>query len=229
MSEKQSGAEIDFTYGGENGYSPDLSEWVTNQSCMQRNLIPILVAGFGPRVPEHEIQTRMLRSIIELHAFKISGFQRSLDYDVHRNVIMPGHPGTPKCTYGEKYCRPIDNFHRTWMSDWLAKADDLSREDAKVSVLFFEPNSTLDDIVEAYLCENMYPRHLSGLAPRRDITVSHPPAEVYVEYHANTRQGETINLFAKQILKTISIQSSDPDARSALVSSIASSQVAKKQ
>ena len=216
-------------YGGENGYSPDVSEWVTNQSYTQRNLIPILVAGFGPRVPEYEIQTRVLRSIVELQAIKIAGFQRSLDYDAHRNVIMPGHPGTPKCTYVEKYGRPIDNFHRTWMSDWLANADDLSREDAKVSVLFFEPNSTLDDIVEAYLCENMYPRHLSGLAPRRDITMSHPTAEVYVEYHADTRQDESTNLLAKEILKTISIQSSNPYARSALVSSIASSQDVKKQ
>lgn len=189
-----------------------LNKWVGSQACIQRNMIPVLIKGFGPLIPDYEENTKLLRAIIELHAIKIDGFNRGLSYDARENVVFPDHPGMPNFTYAEKNGRPIDQFHRTWMRDWLANPHPEINEQARVSVLFFEPNATIDGIEEAYMCDDMYPQHLTGLAPRRDIT-SAEAAKVCVRYHAATTQGEAVNRLALEVLKSMNLESANPYER----------------
>lgn len=188
----------------------DLQEWVAHQALGQRNLLPVLIKGFGPLVPNHEKLNEVLRMMIEIHPIKISGFRRAWSYDATQNTITPDRLGTPNVVYGERVARPIESFHFMWMNDLLRKATTAAREDAKITVLYILPDFTHQVVEEAYLCEEMYPRHLAAPAARRDLTVDGEPAKTEVLYFSQTSQKKSIDAFAKEVLKTI-VNSTHPD------------------
>jgi hypothetical protein len=55
---------LDFSYGGQHGYSPNLVEWVSNQAYIRRNLICILLEapGFFQLMQDPTVWVRSLKS-----------------------------------------------------------------------------------------------------------------------------------------------------------------------
>jgi hypothetical protein len=120
---------LDFSYGGQHGYSPNLTEWVSNQAYIRRNLICILLEapGFFQLMPNPEIWVRSLKSLVELHARTIEGFNAALTVEFAEHPV--GGAGEmqqevtdvkrvrtePVFGFVEKYGRPIQTFLEMWI------------------------------------------------------------------------------------------------------------------
>lgn len=213
--------KVNLEVGSKAGYDPALNQWINSQAYVPRHLIAILVEGFGSATPERDIKNRTLRAIIELHAVKIVGLNRSFTYDRVANRAFQDDPGVPKMYFAERCGRPIDQFHLDWMRDLAKCQNPEDRSQMEISVLFFEPDPTYTQIVQAYMCTEMCPRHLSGLSPRRDIAQAGEAGKVYVEYHAKTTQGNQIDNFALEVLKTINLSTIDQNEQAEFVNKIA--------
>ena len=120
---------LDFSYGGQNGYSPNLTEWVSNQAYIRRNLICILLEapGFFQLMHNPEVWVRSLKSLVELHARSIEGFNAALTVEFAEHAV--GGAGEmqqevtdvkrartePVFGFVEKYGRPIQTFLEMWI------------------------------------------------------------------------------------------------------------------
>ena len=120
---------LDLQYGGQNGYAPDLTSWVSNQSYTSRPLVCVMLEA--PRLftamPNPEKWVASLKSLFELHARTIDGFNAGLkvDFDEHpvggageqhqefTNVTR--ERTQPKFTFVEKYGRPIQTLLEYWI------------------------------------------------------------------------------------------------------------------
>ena len=71
---------LDLQYGGQMGYAPDYTQWVSNQSYIRRNLFCLLVeAPRGFRfLPDADKYVGVLKSLVELHTLSIDGLQAGL-------------------------------------------------------------------------------------------------------------------------------------------------------
>jgi hypothetical protein len=57
---------LDLTYGGQFGWSPNLTEWVSNQGYVRRNLVCILLEApkFFSLMPNRQKWVECLRSLL---------------------------------------------------------------------------------------------------------------------------------------------------------------------
>lgn len=201
--------------------SKDFAGWVSNQALFQRNLIALVVKGFGPSVPDHETLTQTAKTLIEMHALSINGLENGLIYDRVADRCEP-KPSKPIFRYGEKYGYPVTELHRHWMEDLLwKKPDSVLVEDTKLSVMFIEPDPTHTLVVDAWLCEEFHPVMFGGIPGVRDLVRENYAAVITVEYDAKTRRGSEINQTAAELLKGLNVQSANPHGRSRLADALA--------
>jgi len=120
---------LDFRRGGQHGYAPNLTEWVSNQAYIRRNLICILLEapGFFQLMPDSSIWIQSLKSLVELHARSIEGFNAALTVEFAEHPV--GGAGEmqqevtdvkrartePVFNFVEKYGRPIQTFLEMWI------------------------------------------------------------------------------------------------------------------
>lgn len=128
---------LDLKYGGQHGWSPNLTEWVSNQAYIRRNLIPVLLEAprFFNLMPQPEKWVETLRSLIELHCKTIEGMSSGLEVETEEHAV--GGAGemqqevtnvtrartNPSFTFIEKYGRPVQNFLERWIEYGLMSAD----------------------------------------------------------------------------------------------------------
>ena len=164
-------AMLDVTHGGQFGWSPNLTEWVSNQAYVRRNLVCILLEAprFFQHMPEPQKWVDTLKSLFELHARSIEGFNGAL------TVETDGHPvggagemqdevtnvtrarSEPSFTFLEKTGMPIQTFLYNWITYGLMDPDtkyamvgtlagerptDMLPDWYSASCLFFEPDPT---------------------------------------------------------------------------------------
>jgi hypothetical protein len=121
---------IDLTRGGQNGYSPMLKEWVSNQAYVRRQLVAILLEapGFFQSMPDPDLWVATLRALVELHPRSIEGLNAGLEVDIaddnpiggggemqHEFVNVKQQASEPVFNYTEKYGRPIQTFLYQWI------------------------------------------------------------------------------------------------------------------
>lgn len=123
---------LDLKNGGQHGWSPNLTEWVSNQAYVSRPMHCILLEA--PRMfteaglmGDEGKWTSSLKALFELHAYAIEGFNAELKvetdtHDVggagekqHEVVNVTREASTPKFTFIEKYGRPIQSLLDYWI------------------------------------------------------------------------------------------------------------------
>ena len=74
---------LNLKFGGQFGWSPNLTEWVSNQAHVARNLIPILLEApkFFNLMPNPNVWVETLRALVELHCTSIEGFDAGLEVE----------------------------------------------------------------------------------------------------------------------------------------------------
>jgi hypothetical protein len=183
---------VDLRYGGQNGYAPDLTSWVSNQAYVRKNLICLLVeaptAFQNLDQPDYWVGT--LRSLVELQALSITGLNMEMTVETSdanpvggggqvqeefTNVTM--QRSNPTFRWNERYGLAIYNFLTGWvrycMMDPESKVasvntipgnavPDMLADRYSATMAFIEPDPTHTKVNKAWLCTNMYPKNSIG-------------------------------------------------------------------
>lgn len=233
---------LDLKYGGQQGWSPNLAEWVSNQAYVTRPLICIVLEV--PRIftvmPDSAKWIASCKSLFETHAKSIDGFNAGLkvDFDSHtvggageiqEEVInVTRETSTPKFTFVEKYGRPIQTFLEYWIRYGLmdpeakfalistltnSQVTDLLADWFTATCLFIEPDPMHRNVSKAWLTTNMMPKGTGDITAKRDLSSSQELVTLDIEFTGLSQYGTGVNLFAQNILKNINITHADPNMR----------------
>jgi hypothetical protein len=241
---------LDLTYGGQHGWAPNLTEWVSNQAYVRRNLVCVLLEAprFFTLMPDPAKWVSTLKSLLELHCRSIEGFNAALtvDTDEHpvggagemqQEVINVTRARTePSFTFVEKYGRPIQTFIQHWIQYALMdpetkyalvgtlenKPEDLLADWFSCSALFFEPDPTHRKVVQAWVTTNMFPKETGEIVGKRDLTSASEILNLTIPFTGISQYGLGVNLFAQKILDGININNANPYTRKSFIEAISS-------
>lgn len=241
---------LDLTNGGMHGVAPDLSEWVSNQAYVSRNVIPILLEApkFFQLMPNPSGMVQILKSLIELHSRTVEGLNMGLEVEVEEHPVggageMQAEPtkvtrarSTPSITYIEKYGTPIAIFHDIWirygimdpdtlfpLSSTLAgqKPEDQLADWYSATVIFIQPDPTGQFCHRAWLVTNMFPKSNGEIVGKKDKTVAGELTTITIEYPGITQSGLGVNILGQNILNAINLSGANPAMRPAFLQSVA--------
>lgn len=187
----------------------------------RRNVIPVVIKGFGPSVPNYEELTKVGTNMIELNAIRIegllSGMEFQLDSENRPTLVHHHEDSVPHFWYADKLNYPIRKFHQHWMQElllpvWQGDTDvDENNSlfiDRTFDVVFIEPDATCTVVTDAWHCKNFYPFVL-GAEGKRNIAGFADESTLEVKYHTNTRRSEAVMALAKEMLAKLAATPSD--------------------
>lgn len=240
---------LDFTFGGQNGWAPNLLEWVSNQAYVRRNLICVLLEAprFFSVMPDPQKWVSSLKSLMELHCKSIEGFNAGLTVETDEHPV--GGAGEfqqevtdvkrartePSLTFVEKYGMPIQTFLHNWITYGLMdpdtkyamvgtlsgqRPDDLLADWYSMSCLFMEPDPQHRKVVKSWVTTNMFPKETGEIIGKRDLTTASEVLNLTVPFTGISQFSLGTNLFAQQILNTINMNNSNPYLRPSFIQNI---------
>ena len=128
---------LDLSYGGQQGWSPNLVEWISNQAYVRRNLVCIVleVPKFFDLMDNPEIWRSSLKALMELHSKTIDGLKAGLTVQVaehnvggagekqHEFTNVTRDQSEPVHTVVEKYGNPIQTLLYYWITYGMMDPD----------------------------------------------------------------------------------------------------------
>ena len=233
---------LDLKYGGQQGWAPNLTEWVSNAAYVTRPLICILLEA--PRMftvmPDPQKWISSLKALFEVHARSIDGLTQTLTVDTDQHPVggageqqeeivnVTREKSSPKFSWNEKYGMPITTFLSYWIRYGMmdpetkfALLSTLNKSEVKdllpdwytATAIFIEPDPLHKKVTKAWLCTNMFPKTSGEIVAKRDLTASQEILTIDVEFSAISQVGLGVNKFAQQILDNINVQRADPFMR----------------
>lgn len=238
---------VNLTMGAQMGPMTDLRQYVNNSAYIPHPLIAILLeAPTGFRyLPEPELYYRTLKSLVELHAQTIEGFNSQLDVEYSETNVGGGgqkqedisnvtqQQPTPTFVWPDKYGKPISRFLRSWITELIQdpitkyagvvsrtrQLDDLLPDFSSMTCLFFEPDPTHTKVLEAWLCTNMKPKTSGPIEGRRDLNSGPSPTELSIEFTALSQTGYGVMQLAQQHLDNMVLTGLNPNVQPAFIQS----------
>jgi hypothetical protein len=241
---------LDLQYGGMSGYAPDLTEWVSNQSYVRRNLVCMLIEapkGFQ-YLQDPAFWVGALKAMVETHAKTIDGFNAGLEVEVSETPVSGGGEmqqdptnvtrarSNPSFTFVDKYGRPIQQFLHEWIRSLIMDPDskvpdiatlsgqrpaDLLADMYGATMLFFEPDPTHTKVAKAWLTTNMYPKGTGEITGKRDLSSAGEISEFTIEFTGLTQTGLGVRMFAQKLLDKVNFTNANPYLRPAFVQDVA--------
>ncbi len=241
---------LDPQFGGMNGYSPVLAEWVSNQQYVRHNIICLVVEapkGFDDQyLTGGDDYILTLRALLELHAVSITGLQSGLTVEVAETPVggagqRQQDPTDVKMEvsnvvfrFNEKYGMPVAAFFRAWINNLIMDENskfaniattgniptDLLADMYACTLLFIEPDPTGTQVVQSWLGTNMYPMGTGEISGARDLTVAGETRTSDIPFTGVFQYGVGVDLFAQQILSGISLTGANPEAAAAFIQAI---------
>ncbi len=230
---------LDLKYGGQQGWSPNLTEWVSNQAYVTRPVVCILLEA--PKMftvmPDADKWVSSLKSLFEVHARTIDGLTSSITVDTDTHPVGGGgeeqdevtdvkrEKTQPKFTFVEKYGRPVQNLLDFWIRYGLmdpetkfallgtmnnASVTDLLADWYSATCLFMEPDPIHKKVNKAWITTNMFPKGTGDINGKRDLTSAQEILTLDVDFTGITQTGIGVVSFAQQILDNINITNADP-------------------
>jgi hypothetical protein len=128
---------LDLQYGGQMGFTPNYTQWVSNQQYIRKNLICLLIeAPIGFQyLPNPDVWVGTLRALVELHAIRITGLNARLTVEVAETPVGGGgnmqqdptnvtrERSVPQFSWNEKYGMPVNMFHQGWITNLIMDPD----------------------------------------------------------------------------------------------------------
>lgn len=241
---------IDLSKGGQMGFAPDYTQWVSNQSYIRRNLFCLLVEA--PRgfnfLQNGDKYVGVLKSLVELHALSIDGLNAGLEVETSETPVGGGGQvqqhftnvtearSNPVFRFDEKYGMPVASFFRSWITHLMMdphskvanigtlsgnKPTDMLADMYSATMLFIEPDPTHTKVVKSWLCTNMFPTGTGEIVGRRDLTQAGEQTTYDITFTALSQFGLGVDQFAQQMLDGINITGANPYLRPAFISQIA--------
>lgn len=240
---------LDLKYGGQHGWAPNLTEWVSNQAYVSRPLICILLEA--PRMftvmPDSDKWIASLKALFELHARTIEGMNAGLKVDTEEHPVggageqqqevvnVTRERSQPKFTFIEKYGRPIQTLLEYWIRYGLMDPEtkyallgtmnkpeikDLLADWYSATCLFVVPDPLHKTVDKAWITTNMFPLSNGDITAKRDLTSSQEMLTLDIEFSGISQYGMGVNHFAQQILNNINTLNADPFMRPSFVNRI---------
>lgn len=240
---------LDLSFGGQFSYAPRLTEWISNQAYVRRNMIAILLEAprFFQLMPDPPKWVQVLKSLIEMHPKTIEGLNAGikLELDEH-NVGGAGEMQQevtdskrdrtePVFSYVEKYGKPIQTFLQQWIQYGIMdpdtkypligtltgqKPEDMLADWYSCSVLFIEPDPTHQKVVQSWVVTNMYPKGTGDIIGKRDLTAASEVLNLSIEFTGIAQTGLGTNVFAQKILNAIILDNANPYLRPSMIEKI---------
>jgi len=240
---------LDLSFGGQQGWAPNLNEWVSNQAYVRKNLFCILLESprFFTLMPNPDKWVQALKSLVELHAKTIEGLNAGLtvEFDEHpvggagemQQEITDSKRARSEPSFGfvEKYGMPINTFLQNWiiygmmdpdtkfaMAGTLpgAKPTDMLADWYSMTCLFIEPDPTHQRVVKAWVITNMMPKSDGEVIGKRDLTSASELSNLTIEFTGIAQYNLGTKVFAQNILDTINITNANPNLRPSFVQGI---------
>lgn len=240
---------LDPTYGGQFGYAPNLTEWVSNQGYVARNAICILLEAprFFQLMPDPNKWVSALKSILELHCRTIEGYNAGLklEFDEHpvggagemqQEVTDSKRDRTePSFTFVEKYGNSIQLFLQNWIQYGIMdpdtkyalistlsgqKPEDLLADWYTCSVLVMEPDPTHQKVIKAWVTANMMPMTTDTIEAKRDLASARELKTLTVGFTGVSQTGLGVINFAQSILDSINMSNANPYLRPSFVNKV---------
>ncbi len=231
---------LDVRAGGQNGYAPILTEWVSNQAYVAKQMICLLIEaprGFA-YLPDPDFWVGALKALVERQPKSITGMQAGLKVDVVENAVSGGGEmqqdmidvkrdrTVPVFVWIDKYGRPIQTLLHEWITNMLADPDtkvpnictidgvrptDLLADMHSATMLFFEPDPTHTRVLKAWLSTNMYPMSTGDITAKRELSTAMESGEISVEFSALSQSSLGVRMFAQALLNSINITNANPN------------------
>jgi hypothetical protein len=240
---------LDLSYGGQHGWAPNLTQWVSNQAYVRRDLVCVLLEApkFFSLMPDPQKWVMTLKSLVELHCKSIEGFNAGLTVEFDEHAVGGGGEmqqevidvkrarSEPVFNFVEKYGMPIQTFLHAWISYGMMdpdtkyamvstlpgqRPDDLLADWSTMSCLFFEPDPQHRKVVKSWVSTNMMPRETGEITAKRDLTSAKEVLNLSIPFTAISQFSLGTNIFAQQILDNINMSNSNPYLRPSFVQSI---------
>lgn len=240
---------LDLQFGGQQGWAPNLTEWVSNQAYTTRPLICILLEApkMFTEMPDSQKWYSGLKALFELHARTIEGFNAGLKVDVEEHPVGGGgeqqqeyvnvtrERSQPKFTFIEKYGRPIQTLLDYWIRYGMMDPEskfgllgtmgksnikDLLADWYSATCLFMVPDPLHQSVDKAWITTNMYPLSTGDITAKRDLTSSQEMLTLDIEFAGISQYGLGVTQFANSILKNINITNGDPNMRAPFVNAV---------
>ena len=244
-----SNPQIDIRAGGQNGYAPDLTQFVSNAAYTTRPSVCLLLQAPGgfSYFPNPEFYVGALKALFETLPKSITGFTRGLETDWVENAVSGGGEmqqdmtnvtrarTQPVTTYIEKYGRPIQTFLEEWITNLgmdpdskvpgIATLNGLTPSDmlpdmTTATVLFFEPDPTFTTVNKAWITTNMFPKGTGAIEAKRELSSAQEGLEFTVDWTGISQSSLGVRLFAQSILDSINIANASPTTQPAFVEGI---------
>jgi len=240
---------LDLRNGGQQGWSPNLTEWVSNQSYTSRPLscIVLEVPRMFTVMPDSPKWIASFKSLFELHPRTIDGMQAGLKVDTEEHPVggageqqqeivnVTRERSTPKFTFIEKYGRPVQTFLDYWIRYGLmdpetkfallgtmnrAEVKDLLADWYSATCLFMVPDPIHKKIDKAWITTNMFPLSNGDITAKRDLTSGQEMLTLDIDFSGISQYGLGVNQFAQTILDNINTTNADPNMRASFVNRI---------
>jgi len=246
---------LDPTYGGQNGFAPNLTEWVSQTHYVRRNIHCILLEA--PRgfqyLPQPEFWVRALKNMVEVHARTIEGLNAGLEAEFSTTAVSGGgemFEDTTNVTrtrsdvtfgFTDLYGRPMQNFLHNWITYLMGDPDnkvpmintilgtrpeDMLADISSATMLFIEPDPTHRNVGKSWLGTNMRPRATGPIEGRKDLTAAGDLSELSIGFTGVYQSGVGVDLFAQAILNSLNMNNANPNLRPAFAKGIRSNVVA---
>lgn len=154
---------LDLKYGGQMGFASDLTQWVSTQAHIRRNLICLLVEaprGFQMLGADQAKWVATLRALVELHAIRIDGLNQTLTVEVQDTSPVGGageqhedftnvtrERSRPVFSFVERYGRPVNSFFSAWIELLMMHPE--TKTAGLASVATSRPTDLLADVYSA--------------------------------------------------------------------------------
>lgn len=240
---------LNLSYGGMDGYAPDLAQWNSHQAYVARNGVFLLIeAPVGFRyLPDPQFWVSSLKSLLETHAKSITGYAAGLEVDFVENSVSGGGEmqqdptnvtrarTSPSFTFVEKYGRPIATFLYEWITNLVADPDskvpniatlagatptDLLADMYTATGLFYEPDPTNTTVLKAWLTTNMMPKTTGDITGKRELSSAMESGEMTIEFTGMSTSSLGVRLFAQALLDSINFTNANPNLAPAFVQGI---------
>lgn len=240
---------LDATYGGQNGYAPNLTEWVSQTHYVRKNLHCFLLEA--PRgfdyLPEPQYWIRALKNMVEVHAKTIEGLNAGLSATFGETPVSGGGEifedttnvtrERSNVTFGftDLYGRPMQTFLQNWILYLMGDPDNkvplintlttgrpytMLADISSATMLFVEPDATHTKVAKAWLGTNMRPRDNGKVEGRKDLTSPGDLSELSVGFTGVYQSGIGVDTFAQAILNSLNMNNANPNLRPAFARGI---------
>ena len=240
---------LDISKGGQFGWAPNLTEWISNQAYMRNNLICILLEApaFFQIMPEPQRWVDALKALVEQHPRSIEGFNGGLTVEIDEHPVggagemqqeftdVKRARSEPSFTYVEKYGMPIQTLLYNWITYGLMDPDtkfalvgtlnanvpeDMLADWYSMSCLFMEPDPTHRKVVKSWVTTNMWPKATGEIIGKRDMTSARELTNLTIEFTGLSQFSLGTNVFAQSILDKINITNANPNLRRSFIETL---------